>query len=153
MAPSPTRTARTTVTTTTTARTVTSAVAASRGAPTTTPGREPVRLATRVQDSRFQASPRPAAAIVVRAIVEALSGVRPVAHLTGWTTPQLQSTLERFRVQNAGRGTVRSIRISQPRPGAAEVCAVISRGDRIAALALRMESTGGRWRVTALQIG
>jgi len=37
--------------------------------------------------------------------------------------------------------------------GVAEVCAVISRGRRIAALALRMEWLDARWRVTTLQLG
>lgn len=93
--------------------------------------------------------------IVVRAIVEALSGVRPVAHLANWTTPRLQSDLERSVAQlsERHRGQVRSVRVSEPRPGVAEVSAVISRGTRVAALALRMESADGRWRVTTLQVG
>lgn len=98
---------------------------------------------------------REAAVIVVRAIVEALGGVRLVSHLVGWTTPRLQSDLERIAAQlsDRRRGQVRSVRVSEPRPGVAEVSAMITRGARAAARALRMEAAGGRWRVTTLQVG
>jgi hypothetical protein len=115
--------------------------------------RGPTRIPPQARDSRFRESPGPAATIVVRAIVEVLSGVRPVSHLAGWATPSLQAALERFGGQYPGRAIVRSIRISEPRPGVAEVVAVISRPERVAALALRMEITNGRWQLTALQIG
>ncbi|MCK9896828.1 Rv3235 family protein [Frankia sp. AgB32] len=105
-------------------------------------------------DGRRIAPPGQAAVIVVRAIVEALGGIRPVSHLANWTTPRLQSDLERTAAQFGRRRTqVRSVRVSEPRPGVAEVSAVINRGTRVAALALRMESASGRWRVTTLQVG
>ncbi|MDT3438996.1 MULTISPECIES: Rv3235 family protein [unclassified Pseudofrankia] len=113
----------------------------------------PLRIPPQVRDSRFLESPAPAATIVVRAIVEVLSGVRPVSHLAGWATPRLQAALEKLGGRYPGRGSVRSIRIGEPRPGVAEIVAVVNRGDRVAALALRMESAGGRWQVTSLQIG
>ncbi|EIV93928.1 Rv3235 family protein [Frankia sp. QA3] len=115
-------------------------------------GRRPARAPA---TGRPVAPAREAAVIVVRAIVEALGGVRPVSHLAGWTTPRLQSDLERIAAQlsDRRRGQVRSVRVSEPRPGVAEVSAVISRGARAAALALRMEAAGGRWRVTTLQVG
>lgn len=119
----------------------------------TTTRRTPTRIPPQARDSRFRENPGPAATIVVRAIVEVLSGVRPVSHLAGWATPSLQVALERFGGRYPGRAMVRSIRISEPRPGVAEVVAVISRPDRVAALALRMETTNGRWQLTALQIG
>ncbi|WP_261565280.1 Rv3235 family protein [Frankia gtarii] len=116
------------------------------------PGRRPSRGPA---VGRPVAPAREAAVIVVRAIVEALGGVRPVSHLAGWTTPRLQSDLERIAAQlsDRRRGQVRSVRVSEPRPGVAEVSAVITRGARAAALALRMEAAGGRWRVTTLQVG
>jgi len=115
--------------------------------------RAPLRMPPQVRDSRFRENPAPAATIVVRAIVEVLSGLRPVSHLAGWATPRLQSALERSGSQFPSRASVRSIRVGEPRPGVAEVVAVVNRGDRVAALALRMESTSGRWQVTHLQIG
>ncbi|MCM3885664.1 Rv3235 family protein [Frankia sp. R82] len=105
--------------------------------------------------ARPQPSPKIAAVIVVRAIVEALAGARPVSHLARWTTPRLLHDLERTAAQltDRRRGRVRSVRVSEPRPGVAEVSAVISRGSRAGALALRMEAMDGRWRVTTLQVG
>jgi hypothetical protein len=106
-------------------------------------------------DSRFLPTPRSAAAVVTRAILEVLSGSRPAAHLAGWTTPSVQVDIERVatRVNIRRRYTLRSVRVAEPRSGTAEVTAVIGREDRIAALALRLESTDGRWRVTRLVVG
>jgi hypothetical protein len=115
--------------------------------------RAPTRFPQQALDSRLRENPGPAATIVVRAIVEVLGGVRPATHLAGWATPSLQAALERFGGRYPGRTTVRSIRVTEPRPGVAEVVAVISRGDRVAALALRMVTANGRWQATTLQIG
>jgi hypothetical protein len=115
----------------------------------------PVARAQPGGDGRFQPTPSSAAAVVVRAIVEALSGIRPATQLACWTTPRLQADLERRipRETRRGRWAIRSIRVSEPRPGVAEVSAVIIRSTRAAAVALRMESADGRWRVTTLQVG
>lgn len=110
------------------------------------------RAPARPRDSRLHDSPRPAAAIIVRAIVEVLAGVRPGAHLAGWATPALRTELERCRGQYPGHATIRSIRVGEPRPGIAEVVAVIARDQRVSAMALRMESAEGRWQVTTLQL-
>ncbi len=106
-------------------------------------------------DSRFLPTPRSAAAVVTRAILEVLSGSRPAAHLAGWTTPSVQADIERVtsRVNVRRRYTLRSVRVAEPQTGTAEVTAVIGREDRVAALALRLESTDGRWRVTRLVVG
>ncbi|WP_066073003.1 Rv3235 family protein [Frankia sp. EI5c] len=99
--------------------------------------------------------PRRTAAVVVRLIVEVLSGARPMAHLAPWTTAALQNDLARTAAALTSRqpGQVRSVRVSEPLPGIAEVSAVVSRGPRVRALALRMESRAGRWQVTTLQLG
>ncbi|CAO5147583.1 Energy transducer TonB [Frankia sp. AiPs1] len=114
-----------------------------------------VRSGRAAGEQRPLTAPRDTAVIVVRAIIEALAGARPVSHLARWTTPRLQHDLERTVAQltDRSRGRVRSVRVSEPRPGVAEVSAVIIRGARAGALALRMESTEGRWRITTLQIG
>ncbi|WP_250290254.1 Rv3235 family protein [Frankia sp. CiP1_Cm_nod1] len=98
-------------------------------------------------------SARAAATVVVRAIVEAVTGIRPVAHLVAWTSPRVQADLERLVAGNVRhrRHTLRCLRVCEPREGIAEVAAVIARGDRVSAIALRMETAGSRWRVTALQ--
>ncbi|CUU59991.1 hypothetical protein Ga0074812_13421 [Parafrankia irregularis] len=99
--------------------------------------------------------PRRTAAVVVRLIVEVLSGARPMAHLTPWTTADLQHDLQRTAAALTNRqpSQVRSVRVSEPTPGIAEVSAVISRGQRMRALALRMERGADRWQVTTLQLG
>jgi hypothetical protein len=116
------------------------------------PGRTAPGAPPRAADSRLRESPLPAATIVVRAIVEVLAGIRPGAHLAGWATPALQAELERARGHYPGRATVRSIRVGEPRLGVAEVVAVVARGERVSAMALRMETANGRWQVTTLQL-
>lgn len=99
--------------------------------------------------------PRRTAAVVVRVIIEVLSGARPAAHLAPWSTAALQSDFQRTASSLATRqpSQVRSVRVSEPLPGVAEVSAVVSRGPRVRALALRMEHAAGRWQVTTLQLG
>jgi hypothetical protein len=106
-------------------------------------------------DGRFHPVPRSAAAVVTRALLEVVCGQRPAAQLAGWTTPALQAELARVSgtVSARRRYVVRSLRVTEPRPGVAEVVAVVARGDRIAAIALRMESSAGRWRVTRFEMG
>jgi len=50
-------------------------------------------------------------------------------------------------------GRLRRLIVSEPADGVAEVTAVVERGPRTRALALRMEGRDGRWVVTALQMG
>jgi len=48
--------------------------------------------------------------------------------------------------------SVRSVHVSEPTDGVAEVTAVVDRGSRCAALALRMQGLDGRWLITALDL-
>ncbi|WP_131745695.1 Rv3235 family protein [Frankia sp. Cppng1_Ct_nod] len=107
------------------------------------------------RDNRSAPSARAVATVVVRAMVEAMTGIRPAAHLAAWTTPHVQADLERLAADNVRqrRYTLRCVRVCEPRDGIAEVAAVIACGERACALALRMETSDGRWRVTALQTG
>ncbi|MEX5633620.1 Rv3235 family protein [Parafrankia sp. FMc2] len=99
--------------------------------------------------------PRRTAAVVVRLVVEVLAGARPMAHLAPWTTAALQHDLQRTAsvLTNRQPSQVRSVRVSEPLPGIAEVSAVVSRGPRMRAMALRMELAADRWQVTTLQLG
>jgi hypothetical protein len=122
------------------------------------PGTGPPRLGPRSRPvetpgNRATPSARAVATVVVRAIVEAMTGIRPAAHLAAWTSPQVQTDLERLTADNLRRRryTLRCVRVCEPREGIAEVAAVIAQGERVSALALRMETINGRWRVTALQ--
>lgn len=104
---------------------------------------------------------------LVQAVVEVIGGDRPAAQLVRWTSAPVYADLQHrsrgvaasSRSARLGptprttRSVVRSVRVDEPRPGVAEVCAVVWRGGRARAIALRMEATGTRWLCTALQVG
>jgi hypothetical protein len=112
-------------------------------------------------------APTPWAGRLVQAMIEVVSGVRPVSQLVRWTTApvydELSARIAR-PIVSTGAGSraiattrfaevVRSIRVSEPRDGIAEVCAIVQQGPRCRAIALRLEGIDGRWQCTALQIG
>ena len=99
--------------------------------------------------------------------------MRPVSQLVRWTTAAIYEELcarvarpaaaarpaVRTRVGNRDvvatrlAEVVRSVRVSEPGDGVAEVCAIVQQGPRCRAIALRLEGIDGRWQCTALQIG
>ncbi|HEX4429127.1 MAG TPA: Rv3235 family protein [Frankiaceae bacterium] len=98
-----------------------------------------------------------AAVMVTRALLEVLSGLRPASQLSRWTSVSLQEDLERRapRRPTGRRQHLLRIRLSEPSPGVAEVCALtkdVTRG-RIRVMALRLERRGQQWIVTRLQAG
>lgn len=99
---------------------------------------------------------------LVQVLSEATAGERPLTHLAPHLAGHVYARLERgFAATVRGTGTVgpgnkasvRSVRVCEPRDGVAEVAAVVRRGGRVAAIALRLEGIDGRWQCTALQIG
>jgi uncharacterized protein DUF6459 len=110
-------------------------------------------------------APTPWAGRLVQAVIEVVSGVRPVSQLVRWTTaPVYEALCARVArpTPHAGVGSrnttrlaevVRSVRVSEPGDGVAEVCAIVQQGPRCRAIALRLEGIDGRWQCTALQIG
>jgi Family of unknown function (DUF6459) len=112
-------------------------------------------------------APTPWAGRLVQAVIEVVSGVRPVAQLVRWTTAPVYEALcasvarpvaypgagSRTLVNTRLAEVVRSVRVSEPRDGVAEVCAIVQQGPRCRAIALRLEGIDGRWQCTALQIG
>lgn len=112
-------------------------------------------------------APTPWAGRLVQAVIEVVSGVRPVSQLVRWTTAPVYEALSARvarPVAHTGAGSreivttrlaevVRSVRVSEPRDGVAEVCAIVQQGPRCRAIALRLEGIDGRWQCTALQIG
>lgn len=95
----------------------------------------------------------------LQAVLETLAGSRPSTQLQEWTSASVNA-----QVVGAARGrqwissaralpTVRSVHVSEPADGVAEVCAVVQRGRRFAALAARLEGFDGRWRCVALELG
>lgn len=106
--------------------------------------------------------PKPWAGRLVQAIVEVVSGVRPAAQLLRWTTTEVYDAIRSHGLakqaanSQAGRrraAVVRSVHVSEPDDGVAEVCAVVHEGARCRAIALRLEGLDGRWQCTALQFG
>ncbi len=115
--------------------------------------------------------PRPVAAQVIQAVVEVLAGDRQVTQLTAWVdeevyaavvaaAPDLStkaSTLVRrpsaARIRLEDRPIVRSVHVSEPAAGVAEVIARFQTGARSRAIALRLEQWRGRWRCNALTVG
>jgi hypothetical protein len=102
-------------------------------------------------------------AVFAQAVVESIGGDRPVSQLVRWTNKAVYRDLER-RVQlmrlarPAGRPRVirpqvRSVHVSQPTPGCAEVSVHVRHGERSRCLAARLEHRGGRWVCTALELG
>jgi hypothetical protein len=93
------------------------------------------------------------------AITEAMSGRRTLhqlaAHLSQSVYSGLVSDLGRADRARAWRGqvTIRSVRVSEPADGVAELSAVVRTGNRYRAVAARLEGLDGRWRCVRLQLG
>jgi hypothetical protein len=105
-------------------------------------------------------APRTWAGRVVQAIVEVLAGVRPATQLVRWTTEEVYEQISArvlavhgFDGDGPPRGVVRSLHVSEPADGVAEVCALVRRGARSTAVALRLEGMDGRWQCTAIELG
>jgi hypothetical protein len=99
--------------------------------------------------------PAPRATVLARALLEALAGDRPLGQLMRWTTPEVFAQLEPLvttRAQRPWAATLRKVLVAEPLPGIAEATAIVQRGARTGALALRLEGIDGRWVLTALQL-
>lgn len=99
--------------------------------------------------------PGPRALLLVRALIEVLAGDRPSRHVALSTSLEVLEQLEGTRRSGSRpwARSLRSVHVSEPVPGIAEVSAVVQRGGRCAALALRLEGLDGQWLVTALELG
>ena len=104
--------------------------------------------------------PRGWAGRFAQAVVEVLAGDRPPAQLVRWTSTDVYDEVAcrilprsaSGRVDRA-RGVVRSVHVSEPDDGVAEVAALVRRGARLTAVALRLEGLDGRWQCTAIELG
>ena len=108
--------------------------------------------------------PGPWAGQIAQAIIEVMSGLRPAPQVVRWTTPQVYAVIARRGALAARRraarshtvaqrAIVRSVHVCEPADGVAECSVVVSEGERVRAMALRLAGQDGRWRVEALQIG
>ena len=99
---------------------------------------------------------------LVLAAVESLAGIRAVAQLARWVTPEVYEALSTraaltVRVLGARvasrRPEVRRVRVCRIGEHVAEASVVIDDGRRVRAVAVRLESWRGSWRAVALEIG
>jgi hypothetical protein len=99
--------------------------------------------------------PGPAALLLVRGLLEVLSGWRPATQLAHHTSARLAADLmERAPRRPRSRPpALAGIRVSQPSSGVAEVTALLRRGPRTSAMALRLEYLRERWLLTRLEVG
>ena len=106
--------------------------------------------------------PAPWARQFVQAVLEALSGRRPVGQLQRMASPGVLAGVARVGAKAAAAGpqpviVVRSVHVSEPADAVAEVCAVICRHEggqtRFRAVAARLEGYSGHWRCVTLQVG
>ncbi|WP_146903813.1 Rv3235 family protein [Cellulomonas aerilata] len=104
--------------------------------------------------------PTPLCCAMVQAAVEGLRGVRPLAQLTRWVSPEVYDLLQLRAelVQRAGRPTasragIRRIRLFRIGEEVAEASVVVDDGPRVRAVAVRLEGHRGRWRAVAMEIG
>jgi hypothetical protein len=94
-------------------------------------------------------------------MIETAGGHRPLQQLAALLSPSVSRGLSADfeRAAQTGsrhwlhRATVRSMRVVEPAVGVAEVCATVETGQRVRAIALRLEEHHGRWRCTRLQLG
>lgn len=94
-------------------------------------------------------------------MIETAGGHRPLQQLATLLSPSVAKGLgtDFERAQRGGaphwlhRATVRSMRVSEPATGIAEVSATVETGQRVRAIAIRLEEHHGRWRCTRLQLG
>lgn len=113
------------------------------------------------------ADPRAWARRLVQALVEVIAGDRPLTQLVRWTSSAVYDDVAALlpvhrpgRVSRSAapadqavRASVRSVHLTEPADGVAEVAATVRRGRRTTAVALRLEGLDGRWQCTALEVG
>ncbi|MER6557941.1 Rv3235 family protein [Streptomyces sp. NPDC001027] len=105
------------------------------------------------------AQPRPTDLFADR-LLAVLTGRRPVHYMLRHTLGRAYDDLAHLaesgplRTAHGARAVVRDIGYYVPRPGAIEAFARIGAGDRLRAMAFRLElGTDRRWRCTAVELG
>ena len=95
----------------------------------------------------------------LQAVLETLAGCRPSVQLQECTSPTVHAQVVgdaqgRQWISSArALPIVRSVHVSEPADGVAEVCALVQRGRRFGAVAARWEGFDGRGRCVALELG
>jgi hypothetical protein len=104
----------------------------------------------------------------LQAVVEIVSGDRPITQLLRWTEPDVYAALGRRASlvaragghvpgRGRGRGAVRpsvlGVHTTLVNEGAVEACVHVRHGHRSRAVAARFELSRGRWQCVALEMG
>jgi len=93
------------------------------------------------------------ASVLARAVIEVLSGRRPLGQLRVHCAPDVYAGLaDRPTFASAALPHLISVRVCEPADGVAEVSVAYRRAERVRALAFRIQGVDGRWRMTALQL-
>ncbi|MCL2652423.1 MAG: Rv3235 family protein [Propionibacteriaceae bacterium] len=104
-------------------------------------------------DDAGDAMPRNLVLTVARAVIEALSGYRPVTQLARWLTPAALDGLAMARRHGTWKGTaITRVWATQVSPRIIEGVAHVRLDDRSLALPIRLECEGGRWSCTHLGV-
>ena len=82
--------------------------------------------------------------MLARALVEVLSGQRPLPQLRVHCAPEVFAGLQARPAARGGLSHLLTVRVSEPADGVAEVAAVFRRGERVRALAFRIQGVDGR---------
>jgi hypothetical protein len=97
---------------------------------------------------------------VAKNALEVALGLDGLDRLNRWVTGEIRAHIARQhslarRANYAIQGTVgvARVRVFRVSARAAEVSVVASEGDKVHAVAMRLEDTNGRWLVTALELG
>lgn len=128
------------------------------GGPPRTPGSGPTRTTPSPTRSSAVPQPRPTDLFADRLLL-VLSGQRPVhamlRHTAGPAYDDLAHLAEHGPLRAHGpRPVIRDIGYCVPRPGAIEAFVRIGTGDRLRAMAFRLElGRDHRWRCTAVELG
>jgi Family of unknown function (DUF6459) len=94
----------------------------------------------------------------LQAVFETLAGSRASAQLQEWTSRSVRAQISRMTFDVRWKTPpgvvplVKSVRVSEPADGVAEVAAVVLRGAVYSAAAARLEGFDGRWRAVALEV-
>jgi len=97
---------------------------------------------------------------ILQAILEILARRRPLLQLLPWTSEDVYEELTAWMYrttrssgfQQCPSATLRSIRVSEPADGIAEVSGVIFQDNRARAIVLRLEGIDGRWCCTLIRM-
>jgi hypothetical protein len=110
--------------------------------------------------SRPVRDPLPPQAVIVfadaalRRVLEVADRRRPVAQLRPLVAPALIDVVVALtRTTHTATATLRKVRLRMIDDEAAEVFGSFTRGQRVRAIAARVERDRDRWRIVALQIG